>query len=172
VAYLLAGLAGIARSQAQFERAAIILGNVDSTLSQVAERDTKDNITFYSDVAAVREQLGRTVFAELWAAGKAMPREQCVIYALETPVVPTEQANESETAPSTTPSRSDPLNARELEVLILVARGLSNREIAGQLFLTVNTVKWYLKGIFGKLDAANRTEAVARAQALGLLSQE
>ena len=63
----------------------------------------------------------------------------------------------------------EPLNARELEVLSLVASGLSNREIAGKLFVTVNTVKWYLKGIFGKLHVANRAQAVARAQALGLL---
>jgi predicted ATPase/DNA-binding NarL/FixJ family response regulator len=65
---------------------------------------------------------------------------------------------------------ADLLNERERQILSLVAEGLSNHEIAAKLFLTVNTVKWYLKGIFGKLHVASRTQAVANARALGLLS--
>jgi len=46
---------------------------------------------------------------------------------------------------------------------------LSNREIAGQLTLAVSTVKWYAHEIFGKLQVASRTQAIARARALDLL---
>jgi LuxR family maltose regulon positive regulatory protein len=63
----------------------------------------------------------------------------------------------------------EPLSERELEVLALVARGASNREIAEQLVITVGTVKSHLNHILRKLDAQNRTEAAARARALGLL---
>ncbi|HEX2993645.1 MAG TPA: LuxR C-terminal-related transcriptional regulator [Anaerolineales bacterium] len=62
-----------------------------------------------------------------------------------------------------------PLSARELEVLQLVANGLSNREIANRLFITINTVKKHIRLTFDKIDVSNRTQAVARARELGLL---
>ncbi|MFW6097037.1 MAG: LuxR C-terminal-related transcriptional regulator [Chloroflexota bacterium] len=63
----------------------------------------------------------------------------------------------------------EPLTARELEVLALVAQGLSNREIGERLFIALNTVKGHNRRIFGKLQVGRRTEAVARARELGLL---
>lgn len=64
----------------------------------------------------------------------------------------------------------EPLTARELEVLRLVARGRSNAQVAAELFVTVGTVKSHVHAIAGKLGAANRVEAVARARDLGLLA--
>ncbi|MGE5221450.1 MAG: LuxR C-terminal-related transcriptional regulator [Omnitrophica WOR_2 bacterium] len=61
------------------------------------------------------------------------------------------------------------LSEREMEVLRLMAQGSSNHEIAGQLVITVGTVKSHINHIFGKLEVHNRTEAVARARGLGLL---
>jgi LuxR family maltose regulon positive regulatory protein len=63
----------------------------------------------------------------------------------------------------------EPLSARELEVLQLIAQGLSNKEIAQQLFLSLATVKWHASNIYGKLAVSNRTQAVAQARALGIL---
>jgi LuxR family maltose regulon positive regulatory protein len=63
----------------------------------------------------------------------------------------------------------EPLTERELSMLRLMAAGLSNREIAGELFLSVNTIKVYASRIYGKLGAHRRGEAVARAQELGLI---
>ena len=63
----------------------------------------------------------------------------------------------------------EPLTVRELEVLRLVALGRSNGQVAAELFVTVGTVKSHVHAISGKLGAANRVEAVARARALGLL---
>jgi LuxR family transcriptional regulator, maltose regulon positive regulatory protein len=64
----------------------------------------------------------------------------------------------------------EPLTEREAEVLLLLAEGLANREIANRLVVTVDTVKKHLTHIFGKLDAASRTQAIARARELNLLS--
>jgi LuxR family transcriptional regulator, maltose regulon positive regulatory protein len=64
----------------------------------------------------------------------------------------------------------EPLSARELEVLRLLAAGTPNRAIAEQLVVTQETVKKHLSRIFDKLGVANRTQAVARARELGLLS--
>jgi two-component system, NarL family, response regulator LiaR len=61
------------------------------------------------------------------------------------------------------------ITARELEILTLVARGLSNREIATQLFVSENTVKTHCARAFDKLGAARRTQAVRRGKELGLL---
>ena len=63
----------------------------------------------------------------------------------------------------------DPLTTRELEILRLVARGLSNREIADAMFVTLGTVKKHLNNIFSKLDVSSRTQAVARGVELNIL---
>jgi LuxR family maltose regulon positive regulatory protein len=68
-----------------------------------------------------------------------------------------------------TQSLIEPLSRREIEVLQLIAQGLSNQEISEQLVLALETVKGYNKNIFGKLQVRRRTEAVARARQLGLL---
>jgi LuxR family maltose regulon positive regulatory protein len=61
------------------------------------------------------------------------------------------------------------LSKRELEVLQLIAEGLTNPEIASRLYLSLNTVKVHTRNIYGKLDAHSRTQAVAKARALGIL---
>ncbi len=63
----------------------------------------------------------------------------------------------------------EPLSRRELEVLHLMAQGLSNQEISERLFLALDTVKGHNRKIFDKLQVQRRTEAVARARELGLL---
>ncbi len=68
--------------------------------------------------------------------------------------------------------RLDPLSTREQEVLRLLANGASNQEIAEALVVTTDTVKYHMSNILSKLQARNRTQAVARARSLGLLSEE
>jgi LuxR family maltose regulon positive regulatory protein len=63
----------------------------------------------------------------------------------------------------------EPLSQRELEVLRLIAQGLSNDEIGKQLFLALDTVKGHNRRIYDKLQVQRRTEAVARARELGLI---
>jgi DNA-binding CsgD family transcriptional regulator len=63
------------------------------------------------------------------------------------------------------------LTARETEVLLLLATGLTNRQIAEQLVIGVGTVKTHTLGIYRKLDVANRAQAIIRAQQLGLLTR-
>jgi LuxR family maltose regulon positive regulatory protein len=68
------------------------------------------------------------------------------------------------------PDLIEPLSDRELQVLQLIAEGLTNPEIASRLYLATNTVKAHTRNIYGKLGVHNRTQAVARARSLGLLS--
>ncbi|MBK8967174.1 MAG: LuxR C-terminal-related transcriptional regulator [Saprospiraceae bacterium] len=62
------------------------------------------------------------------------------------------------------------ITPREYEVLQLIAQGLSNQEIAGRMFVSLNTIKTHTSNLFSKLDAQRRTQAVQKAQAIGLLS--
>jgi LuxR family maltose regulon positive regulatory protein len=72
-------------------------------------------------------------------------------------------------AATAVPGLVDPLTARELEVLALLATGKSNHAIATQLVVSLDTVKKHVTHILDKLAAANRTEAVARARELSLI---
>jgi LuxR family transcriptional regulator, maltose regulon positive regulatory protein len=65
----------------------------------------------------------------------------------------------------------EPLSERELEVLQLIAEGLTNQEVATRLYLSLHTVKVHARNIFTKLAVKNRAQAVARGRALGILSQ-
>ena len=81
-----------------------------------------------------------------------------------------EQKREDTSSPPYLPQPLiEPLSRRELEVLHLIAQGLSNQEIGERLFLALDTVKGHNRKIFGKLQVQRRTEAVARARELGLL---
>jgi DNA-binding NarL/FixJ family response regulator len=79
-----------------------------------------------------------------------------------TAVLPAEEVQERSIGAST-----ESLTGRELEVLQLMARGLTNRQIAGQLKISEHTVKFHAGGVLAKLNARSRTEAVARAAGLG-----
>jgi ATP/maltotriose-dependent transcriptional regulator MalT len=84
-------------------------------------------------------------------------------------LVPAEAPGLEPFTPNTAQQQTLGITARELEILALVARGLSNREIAGQLFVSENTVKTHCARAFDKLGAARRTQAVQRGKELGLL---
>jgi len=86
-------------------------------------------------------------------------------------LVPAEALAPSEApfAPNTAHQQTLGITARELEILNLIARGFSNREIATQLFVSENTVKTHCVRAFDKLGAARRTQAVLRGKELGLL---
>jgi ATP/maltotriose-dependent transcriptional regulator MalT len=84
------------------------------------------------------------------------------------------EEQESEDESHLSPARlaqplDEPLSQRELEVLQLIAQGLSNREISERLFLALDTVKGHNRRIFGKLSVRRRTEAVEKARSLNIL---
>ncbi|WP_353092908.1 helix-turn-helix transcriptional regulator [Methylibium sp.] len=63
----------------------------------------------------------------------------------------------------------EPLSCREKEMLQSLFNGISNREIAGRLFVSENTVKFHLKNIYSKLGVGNRLQAINAARALRLI---
>jgi LuxR family transcriptional regulator, maltose regulon positive regulatory protein len=79
-------------------------------------------------------------------------------------------AKERESSATLVPSvLTEPLSERELEVLQLLNTHLSSTEIAEQLCISANTVRFHIKNIYGKLSVHSRSDAVQRAEVLGLL---
>jgi predicted ATPase/DNA-binding CsgD family transcriptional regulator len=160
---ILGGLGSLAMARGKLEQAARLLGAAEIGLKENLGRSLFPIlVTFDSDVASLRAQLGEDGFASAWAAGQTMTTDQAVAYALQTtvPAMP---------HPTTSQPLADPLTGRELEVLRLVAQGLSNRAIAHELVVSLGTVKTHIHNICGKLDATSRTQAIARARDLNLL---
>lgn len=166
LSWVLAGLVSVARSLRQLDRAAQLLGAANG-LALGEKRNSHDIANFdlgTAAVAAVRDQLGDPAFTEAWAAGNAMTPDKIIAYALEGRTPPTEQANVQAKQ-----SLVETLTDRELEVLYLIAEGLSNRDIASTLTVVEGTVRTHVYNICQKLGARNRTQAVARARALHIL---
>ncbi len=90
--------------------------------------------------------------------------------AQDKPFGSTQDESSSRSRPSVNAEHvAEPLSERELEVLRLIAQGLSNREISERLFLALSTIKGHNRIVFDKLQVKSRTEAVARARELGLV---
>ena len=109
----------------------------------------------------------------IWLALKlARPKVKTIIVEKEVPAQPaspTAQAAPTPAQPNQKEITRLGLSARELEVLQLMAEGLSNQEIAGRLFLSLNTIKTHSSNIFEKLDVRRRTQAVETARKLNII---
>src|SRR6266705_2964606 len=111
-------------------------------------------------VAAARAHLGEKAFAAAWAEGCGMTWEQAL--AARGPVTTLRET------PSTPPAKSPPtypdgLTGREVEVLRLLAQGLTDAQIAAQLIISPRTVNTHLKAIYGKIQVSSRVAATRYA---------
>jgi non-specific serine/threonine protein kinase len=112
---------------------------------------------FDRDVAAARAQLEPEAFAAAWAEGRALPFGEAVSYALG--------LAESTASPADDSAGGDeiPLSPREREVAVLLAHGLTNRQIADELVVATSTVDRHVVHILRKLDLGNRAQVAAWA---------
>ncbi|MHA3788927.1 response regulator transcription factor [Flavobacterium hauense] len=101
----------------------------------------------------------------IWLALKlAKPKTKTVIIEKEVFITP-----ESEFVRNTTELEKLSISKRELEVLELMAKGMSNQEIAGQLFVSLNTIKTHSGKVFEKLEVKRRTQAIEKAKRLSII---
>jgi predicted ATPase/DNA-binding CsgD family transcriptional regulator len=111
--------------------------------------------------ADLRLQLGEERYQSAWEHGSNHDLATVIRMILNEPVDTSRLAVSS--------SLVEPLSEREIEVLNLIGEGLSNRDIAERLFLSVGTVKVHTRNIYGKLNVSSRTQALAQATKLNLL---
>jgi len=121
-------------------------------------------------VAGARGALGEEAWAAAFAAGQAMTLEEAIAEALGEDEGAAEVTQPEPEATPLAPKHDHPndLTPREVEVLRLVAAGLSNPQIAQQLVVSARTVEAHLRSIFSKLDVTSRTAAARFALEHGL----
>ncbi len=161
VSDLLRDLAHLALAQQQYARAARLLGAEEKlredSRTLLYPRDRSD---YGGDVATARAFLGQKPFATLWAEGRAMSPAEAAA-AQNDAIKDTRQAEP--VALPKAPAYPAGLTVREVEVLRLVAHGLTDTQIADQLVLSRRTVTTHLTSIYNKLDVSSRAAATRYA---------
>jgi non-specific serine/threonine protein kinase len=150
------------------ERIARLFGAVDRQREVLSLLRTPRERAEYERIQeALQRRLGEAQFASLRVEGQSLPFEPVVqeTQALIEALADKKKSFSAETPDGYTISLSD----RERQVLILIAEGLSNQEVADRMFISERTVRFHVTSIFNKLGVENRAQAVASAGKLGLL---
>jgi LuxR family maltose regulon positive regulatory protein len=169
VAASLVALAGLALAQGNAVHAAHLLGAAERLLNDLAAHlFFPDQLEYDRHRKDVRERLDTSTLNRAWAEGQSMALEQAVAEALGHS--PTPGQPRTRVAVEVPGHRlPEMLTERELEILRLLDSGLTTREVAQRLFLSVGTVRWYLNQVYSKLQVHSRTQALSRARELKLL---
>ena len=162
VASCLEGLASVIFAQGQPAWAARLWGAAESLREAIgAPIPLVDHALM---IAAARTQLGEKIFAAMWAEGRMMTPEQALT-AQERETIPETDLVGQPSAPTArlTPTYFDGLTAREVEVLQLVAQGLTNEQVAERLVISPRTISTHLTSIYGKIGVSSRSAATRYA---------
>lgn len=115
-------------------------------------------------VASSRTQLGVQAFAVAWAQGRSLSPEQALATAGQGALAASTSGEQSSSPPTVSPAPSpDGLTAREVEVLRVVAQGLTNEQVAERLIISPRTVDTHLTSIYGKIGVSSRAAATRYA---------
>jgi non-specific serine/threonine protein kinase len=152
--------AGLAAASGALERAARLFGTADawpegSALSLPGFFGRADRAVVRRDLATTRDALGQPAFGTAFASGQAMTLQQAVALAvIDPPVAVSGGATDRSDA-------AGPLSPRELQVVELIARGLTNRQIGLALTIAETTTERHVANIFGKLGVHSRAQVAA-----------
>jgi predicted ATPase/class 3 adenylate cyclase/DNA-binding CsgD family transcriptional regulator len=158
IAHCFVALGSWAVARGQAERGARLLGSATALLDDIDVRLQFEYRAVHTrTIAALHAEFDAAAFADAWASGRATPLEQMVAYALEPPPASTPPtAPQPNIAAGAYPAG---LTAREVEVLRLVAQGLTDAQVAERLIVSTHTVHAHLRSIYGKLEVTSRTAA-------------
>jgi non-specific serine/threonine protein kinase len=155
IAECLEGFAALAMAAGRPRRAARLYGAAEAlreiTGAPLLDADRAEHERL---VGGLSRRLGERTFSSEWTAGRATSPEEAARFAL--------RLGNAETAAAESAERS-PLTRREREVAALVARGLTNRQVAEQLLVATRTIETHLEHIFSKLGFQTRAEVAAWA---------
>ena len=170
IASCLQGLAGVAQGEGRPEGAARISGAAEALRVAIGTPlSPTEQAGREQDLDGIRAELGASAFAAAWAQGRAMPLEQAVADALEAPAGKPAQPGGLAARAAPPASAAAPLTPREREVAVLVARGLTNRQIADELVIGERTADAHVGNILSKLGFTSRAQVAAWAVVQGLV---
>jgi predicted ATPase/DNA-binding CsgD family transcriptional regulator len=178
--WVVSNLAIVAQRQRDAARAAQLTGATEAVRETLGAAPLSlspgERAIYEASISRVRTELGPAGFASLQAAGRAMSLDEILAFARSDstqPAAPLKPAP-AETPPASRPAgptrtpggkaegdRPSPLTRREVEVAALVARGLTNKQIAAELTISEGTVGVHLEHIFGKLELRSRAQLAA-----------
>ena len=147
----LIGLAMVATTQKQFQRAVRLFAVAESLAIPNKDLEHVERANFERSVNKVRTHLGEKAFAILWKEGQLLTPEQALAF------------HEDQEDPAPTTLYPFALTPREVEVLRLVSKGLTNMQIAEQLIVSPLTINAHLRSIYNKLDVTSRSAATRLA---------
>jgi len=166
VAWNLVGLARVAITQHQLKRAAHLFAAAEVSYDLNKQMSPDDRADHERTVDNLRSRLGEKAFTAAWAEGQKMTLEQILAASdeLETPErVMLESSSPNIDQPPPGQGDADDLTPRELEVLRLVAQGLTDAQIAEQLVISNRTVNAHLTSIYRKINVSSRSAATRYA---------
>jgi non-specific serine/threonine protein kinase len=169
-AYILEGLGIVAGARGEAGRAARLLGASEALISAIGLRGhtyyRPDRALYGRIEASARATLDGAAFEAAKEEGRAMSPERAIEYALEEPCMP--EGEVPTTTPSSAPEHPAGLTSREVEVLGLVAGGMTSAQVAKELFLSPRTIETHLNSIYHKLGVGSRTAATRFALEHGI----
>jgi len=164
----LAGMAGVAALRGQLTCAAKLFGALEALREVIGLSRAPLSLAFYDSedhVAAARAGLGEVAFEAAWSEGQAMTLEEAIRYALseeeEEQEAPTPVPVPEQQQPPLADERAEKLSRREREIALLVARGLTNRQIASELSISERTAGNHVAKILKKLELCSRARITA-----------
>jgi len=156
------GLACISASEGEAERSAKLFGAAEALREAVGYRHTPEEDALREPyLAAARSRLGEAAWEEAQAKGRAMVLAEAIEYALssEEPSATSLSSAAAKPTPSSAQGLPGGLTAREVEVLGLVAEGMTSAKIAKELYLSPRTVEAHITSIYHKLGVTSRAAA-------------
>src|SRR5215212_12250578 len=168
----LEGLACVAGAEGEAVRAARLFGAAEALMEAIGYRLVpQENAILEPYRASVRSRLGEVASEKAVAEGGAMGLDQATAYALseEQPSTPPSPTTSQPRISSSTLEHPAGLTSREVEVLGLVATGLTNAQVAKELFLSPRTIQRHLNSIYHKLGVSSRAAATRFAVEHGLV---
>jgi ATP/maltotriose-dependent transcriptional regulator MalT len=157
----LEGLACVAGAGGETLRAARLFGAAETLMDAMSYRLVpQERAVLEPYRASVRSRLEEAAWEEAVAEGRTMGLDQAIGYALSDERLSTSQSPTRPQPPvSSTTEHPGGLTSREVEVLVLVAEGLTNAQVANELFLSPRTIQRHLNSIYHKLGVSSRTAA-------------
>jgi predicted ATPase/DNA-binding CsgD family transcriptional regulator len=162
-------MAAVSAARGQPDRAVRLFGAAARLREAIgAPLPPADRGAHERELGAARARLGEDAFAAAWAVGRAMTPEGAIEHALATEEPAPVASGAS--AKGSVGGQPGALTRRELEVTALIARGLTNRQIADELVIADLTADTHVRNIFGKLGFRSRAQVAAWAAEQGLLA--